>query len=296
MTNQRKCRCFHCHADLLPGSGIAFDHTTGTRYFCSRCVDFVGSYSWENGATVSAKTAQGFTISKEFEIPRSAVRFFDPAAALAKLTSYGWIATQDSTVWRECKTPIYQSLQSYNKISRAVEKALNVSSWRCDPSYGTHTNVGHPDLDIDIVRKWRESIFGKLQATMDENPETMVSLYGRGWTYYAGKMNEYAPGWQEDHGCFINLQHNTHVEFRLNKFQSAEQDGKVNAYCIETVGALVELCKAIKANRERLHGAELIAENKKAVEKTAAKVDNIYRKHTGLPRINKTAKRERATA
>ena len=304
----RKTHCIKCGAELTKQNRIAFQHTTGTRYMCAHCASIyscAGSYSTENRTRVSKETATGATISKEMELPNKyAYTLTDSERATlnAYMTSQGWLCTPDGSVYQEWKTPIYNSLQSYSKISKTFEKLAQVSEWNDDCSYGTHTNVGHARLDIRIIRKFYESLFCRLDVTMKGDESRVKTLYGRTFTGYAQAyspdlaprsgsdgyaVNDYFTA--SEHLLAINVQHKTHIEFRLNKYISFEQDNKVSKYAIETVLACVEFCDAIRENRETLTGEKLKEKNKAAAEKASRKIDNIYRKYVGLPRVNKTA-------
>ena len=278
----KKIHCFKCGNVINDKSAATpFKHFTGIRYFCNTCAHHMGGYTWENGARQSAPTKAGFTLSKEFEIPNRALHFIDSCETTAALESRGWIGTGDCTVWKEFKTPIYNGLQSYTKTAKAIEQITRVKEWKNDNTYGTHTNIGHNELDIDainIIRTWRETLLQPLENAM--NDDMNRALYGRTWTLYADKMNHYGYGWQADHGCFINLQHDTHIEFRMNKVISAARDNRVNKYAFETVAALVDFAKVVKNNRATLErGEPLTTANRRAAEKTAAKLEKIYIKH-----------------
>ena len=137
---------------------------------------------------------------------------------------------------------------------------------------------------------------------MKSDESRVKELYGRTFTGYAqAYRSDLAPisnadGYAQnenftanEHVLAINVQHKTHIEFRLNKYISFEQDNKVSKYAIETVLACVEFCDMIRANRDAYTGAKLIEKNKAAADKASRKIDNIYRKYVGLPRVNKTA-------
>ena len=302
----RKTHCIKCNRELTKGERIAFQHTTGTRYMCPECARRMdGGYTSENGTFKSKQTETGATISKEMEIPETyAYRLTasERDSASARMKAYGWICTPDCTVHQEWKTPIYNGLQSYNKVSKAFEKFAQVQKWNSDPSYGTHTNVGHKDLDVRIIRKFYESLFTRLYETMSSDTNKLKEFYGRSYVDWAQPLTPRlaprsgADGYAEnagpgagEHRLAINVQHKTHIEFRLNKYISFEQDNKVSKYAIDTVLACVEFCDMIRTNRDTYTGAKLVEKNKAAADKASRKIDNIYRKYVGLPRVNKTA-------
>ena len=280
----RKIHCFKCGNVIADkAAAVPFHHYTGTRYFCRDCAAHEGGYTWENTDRQSKETAAGWTLSKEFEIPRAALAYIDGRETTAALEARGWIGTSDCTVWKEFKTPIYNGLQSYTKVSKSIEQITKVSEWKTNRDYGTHTNIGHRDLDraaIDIIRTWRETLLQQLQNRMTDRENR--ALYGRTWTTYADRMNEYGNGWANDHGCFINLQHNTHIEYRMNKYQTAAQDNRATKYAIETTAALLDFAKIVKNNRATIAPDGLRAANRAAAEKTARRLVKIYDKWAAI--------------
>lgn len=292
----RQARCIQCRAlngEIRNGETTvlsAFMHNTGKRYICTKCspiVESVGGYTHENEVFVGKKTKGGFTLSKEFEVPDSAARVFG-REGVAYFKSNKFIQTDDGTVWYEFKSPIYNNKNSWSRISMDIEKRFG-TSWTTDRSYGTHTNVGHPDFDVNIVRRWYVELFSRLYHTVrNTDDEKLRYVFGRSF-----RETEWADPtpvrWGADHALMWNVEHSTHMECRLNKWTSYEQDQRATAYAVETTAAIVEFCVAVRKNRETLEGTsdELMA-NREAVDKAARKIDNIFRKHVGLPRVNRT--------
>lgn len=292
----RQARCIQCKA--LNGEWKngritvlhAFMHNTGRRYICEACSPTlghdVGGYTRENDVFVGKDTKGGFTLSKEFEVPYSADRLFG-REGVAYLKSNKFIQTDDCTVWYEFKSPIFNNKNSWSRISREIESRFG-TDWTSDNTYGTHTNVGHPDFDVSIVRQWYESLFTRLYATVrSTDDEKLRALFGRSWreTDWA---KPYVVPYGEEHRLMWNVEHSTHMECRLVKWTSYEQDRRATEYAIETTAAIVEFCVAIRKNRETLGGNGLVLANRKAADKASRKIDNIFRKHVGLDRVNKT--------
>lgn len=285
----RIAKCFVCGCVASSYNSLhPFKHTTGTRYICTHCSPTaghdVGGYSTENGVFVGKETENGFTISKEFEVPRSAAMTFGHAG-VAYLKSKGFIQTDDCTVWYEFKSPIFNNKNSWARISREIEARFG-TEWTHDSTYGTHTNVGHPDLDVSLMERWYESLFTRLYKTVNEtSAEKVRNVFGRTSCYWAeaSLTPEYGA-----HTRMWNTEHTTHLELRLNKWTSYAQDKLATAYAVETVGACVEFCNAIRMNRSSLQGDMLVKANRIAAEKAGRKIDNIFRKYVGLERVNKT--------
>lgn len=291
----RQARCIQCKA--LNGEWkdgeltvlSAFMHNTGKRYVCQRCakvIDDWTGYTTENNVFVGQETKGGFTLSKEFEVPKSAGQHFG-REGVAYFVSTKFLQTHDSTVWFEFKSPIFNNKNSWSRISREIEARFG-TDWTSDSSYGTHTNVGHPDFDVTIVKQWYESLFTRLYATVrSTDDEKLRALFGRSWrdTQWA---KPYVVPYGEEHRLMWNVEHSTHMECRLAKWTSYEQDKRATEYAIETTAAIVEFCVAVRKNRETLGGEALKCANRKAADKASRKIDNIFRKHVGLDRVNKT--------
>lgn len=286
-------RCIRCGISERETPLTAFWHSTGTRYTCDRCAPLIacGGYGRENHETRGNETKSGFTLSKEFELPNAA-RNVVGRDGMAYMVSQGFDPTSDGSVWIEMKTPIYKNLNAWTRVSKQLEVRFCAvdASWTADASYGTHTNVGHPDLDMTIVRLWYKSLFGRMFETLRAaDAERVRALFGRTPTYYA----HIPSSWDMDNNASVheiiwNTQHETHLECRLVKWTGAAQDGRATKYAIETVAAVVDFCREVNANRESLSGEALRQANRKAATKAGRKVDNILRKHLGIARANST--------
>ena len=295
-TTMKTPKCLKC-GNEIPNKNdrILVNHPTGDRYYCRHCVEILHerlessrTYSEENGKFQSKPTAQGYTISKEFEIPRTVQYMFGRDKLdmiLANMDAKGWIPTHDCTVWAECKSPIYHGLQSYNKDIKTIAKLLEVERWSHDDSYGTHTNIGHTDFNesrMETIRKWRETLITPLQNTIKNDRDGCIAIYGRYFTDYADTMGG-SPA--HDHCCFINLQHSRWVEFRLNKFTSVEQDNRATKMSIEIFDNLLNFSRRVDANRAYLNGSALADANRKEAEKTATKLVKVWEAYSAEARL-----------
>lgn len=292
----QQARCFQCKA--LNGEWrngevtvlSAFMHNTGRRYVCQFCARIVdnesGSYFRENNVFTGKETENGFTLSKEFEVPKSASERFG-RKGVAYFVSNKFLQTHDGTVWFEFKSPIFNNKNSWSRISREIEARFG-TAWANDSSYGTHTNVGHPDFDVTIVKQWYESLFTRLYATVrSTDDEKLRYVFGRSYRDTQWAMPNVVP-FGNAHALMWNVEHSTHMECRLVKWTSYEQDKRATAYAVDTTAAIVEFCVAVRKNRTMLEGNALVLSNRKAADKASRKIDNIFRKHVGLPRVNAT--------
>ena len=288
----RQARCIQCGA--LNGENgtvlTAFMHNTGRRYVCQHCARTIDnetrSYFRENEVFTGKTTKGGFTLSKEFEVPKSASEHFG-RKGVAYFVSNKFLQTHDCTVWFEFKSPIFNNKNSWSRISREIESRFG-TAWTDDRSYGTHTNVGHPDFDVTVVRKYYEGLFTRLYTTVrSTDDERLCKLFGRSFRYTEW-AKPYVVPFGNEHKLMWNVEHSTHMELRLNKWTSYEQDKRATEYAVETTAAIVEFCVIIRENDRTLHGRKQLEANRIAVDKASRKIDNIYRKYVGLPRVNKT--------
>ena len=86
---------------------------------------------------------------------------------------------------------------------------------------------------MNYIRRFYNSIFVPLSDAITETPEQAAQLFGRGFNRWARPidMNTHA----EIHENFINTQHTYSLEFRIVKYQNADQMMKV-ARLVKAIG------------------------------------------------------------
>ncbi|MBQ7308102.1 MAG: hypothetical protein IJW82_06215 [Clostridia bacterium] len=197
-----------------------------------------GGYGTENDQRIHNETKTNqCTISMEHEVPYSALDY-NNEANFKWLTLQGFYSTSDCTVWREFKSPIYNNLLGLSKVLHNFEKLNQLEKWNNDTSYGTHLNIGNSALtreNLKIIERFYHSLFVPYSKYLEENKEKTITLHGRfftnetsngfiynSWNYvYAQSINENTD--TQTHENFINMQHSTHIEFRLCKLVTARQ-------------------------------------------------------------------------
>ena len=286
----KKCKCLTCGRDGTTHEFHPVAHTTGTRYICEYCARRVDRYTDEN-TSERGHDKNGLTFSCEFEIPSEfGIAFPDDYLTRAQyLLAQGFESTYDCTVWREYKSPIYHGLQSFSRVAAQIDKILQPERWNTSGVYGTHCNIGRIGYggdDVTILRTWYSTLTRRLYATINADRDACGRIYGRTESMWAQTNPEACP---TEHALFINLQHTTHIEFRLSKYINSRQYMECVKTNADIAGAMFDFVATVKQNCRRFSGAALIAENRKAAEKASRKIDNEYRKHAGLPRVNKTA-------
>jgi hypothetical protein len=146
---------------------------------------------------------------------------------------YNFLATHDGSInGIEWKSPIWHNLSGLNQLFRTIEKKCVIGS-EC----GTHLNIGTYNSDkIDMLKRFYHSLFIPLCKRMQSYTNDTIKLFGRDFTYYANTINENSD--PDAHTNFINLQHSTHIEFRLCKFKTADQYMNCIKMCTEFVKAI----------------------------------------------------------
>lgn len=189
------------------------------------CADHRGKknlhgYGEENTTRVGSGNADGISISLELESMGISTH------ARAYLISNDFIATSDSTVDIEYKSPIYTSEQPLAKIIGGIEYMdtnddykFKVNHYKC----GLHTHFGFIDnrYNFTHLEEDYETLFAELDKIVrmisDDDKE---AIFGRTW----GDYNE--PIWfssPDRHENWINIQHNYSLEIRMPRFVSAVQ-------------------------------------------------------------------------
>lgn len=233
--NQRRCTCKYCNGAIERGQGVKVYSRNSFGYCHPQCTErFNGSYSTENNIFINNQTKTNkCTISIELEVPNEALNY-------QNIKNFGWLIneakflkTDDCTVWAEFKSPIYNNLLGLSKILGNFEKLNHLEMWNDADNYGTHLNIGNEDLSLDYIKRFYQSLFVPFCEYLQEKEEDARLIHGRYFqdieyqrgtihcTPYANIIN--FDSYEEDHANFINIQHSTHIEFRLCKLVSAKQ-------------------------------------------------------------------------
>ena len=235
-TNQRQCTCAKCGRILASGQAVKVYSRNKNAFLCSHCaVAMSGNYSTENNEIVNNETkTNNCTISIENEISRQAQMFISDKELQWLTNEAKFLKTPDGSVWYEFKSPIYNNLLGLSKVLHNFEKLCKLDKWNEASDYGTHLNIGNTELTEEkmlIIRRFYHSLFVPFSDYLKNNPEKTIALYGRNFTHYAQSLSYSSPvpsrfggDYMEDAHCnFINIQHKTHIEFRLAKLVTAKQ-------------------------------------------------------------------------
>ena len=199
-------------------------------YVCNYCAGKEENYSTPNNTRRGKQAAHGLTYGIEMETSERNIE--DNI-----LYQYDFIPTSDCSIGgTEWKSPIYGSLSGLRKLFRTLEKILVI-----DEDCGTHLNIGTFSSDeMEYIRRFYHSLFIPLcEVMMYDYPEDTKRLFGRFFTGYAGKIDKNTDPCA--HSNFINVASDNRIEFRLCKFEDADQ-------YLTLMKMHTEFVKAIKNN------------------------------------------------
>lgn len=225
-------------------------------YMCPTCARSMGGYTFENTATVGTPgCGGGFTYSIEFECNR-------PTPAMqAYMLKNKWACTSDCTVDAEYKSPVFQSLNSPKKLLVTMEQMQAAGEFSVGNNCGTHFNVGIIDGiggdTMNAIRAHYNKLFGPLSDHLTRNPTDCALVFGRDLS------GEWARPWRRvlsawEHTLFVNMQHETHLEFRAAKFRSAAQYMHMAKMCKEMVKTILTRYDGTRDSAQKV-GARLVA-------------------------------------
>ena len=251
-TNLRKCTCKICGNTIQAGQGFKTYSKNKYGFICSNCKELNQggilkaytyknhtkynldnairlsngweSYNDENRQRINEHTkTNDCTISIELEIPHEALNY-NKTEDFKWLINQGFYATHDGTVWKEFKSPIYNNLLGLSKTLHNLENINKLNQWNNSNEYGTHNNIGNSALtenNLNIIKRFYHSLFVPYSNYLVSNSVKCKTLYGRKLEGWARPINENSN--VTEHSNFINMQHNTHIEFRVNKLITAKQ-------------------------------------------------------------------------
>ena len=235
------------------------------------------SYYAENIKRVGSGNADGISISLELESMGIATH------ARAYLISNGFIATSDSTVDIEYKSPIYTSEQPLAKIVGGIEYFDNDNDYKFKVNHekcGIHTHFGfidnrynfcHLETDYKLLFKELDRIVCGL------SDEDRIKIFGRTWGTYNSAINFNYPS---NHENWINIQHSYTLEIRMPRFNNAVQYMKF-------LKTFKKMFKALDTHYIS-KGAENNYNHERNAEKASKKMCTIFTKAYNIADINGT--------
>lgn len=187
------------------------------KYVCKECLR-VKSYSTKNDTRVGKDTKAGWTFGFEFEcIPKSEE---DEAVLVSK--KWGFIPTSDGSLPTggvELKSPTICGRTSLKRMFDAANESVDFSHSSC----GQHINVGNRWMDkttMNAIRSRANKIFSPMERYMNDHESDTRRVCGR---FFGNYRERVGGGNSYRHGCWVNLDHDNRVEFRISKFKTPEQ-------------------------------------------------------------------------
>ena len=230
--NLRKCHCMVCGRTLKKGEGFKINHKQkGFAYVCERHNNDLGycdaeAQSQETVGTVKKGMLQRATIGIELETS------WITEELTGRLQSNDFQRTQDGTVYRELKSPVWQGLSSPSKIFNLLDEQIkegNLSTEDTDIyTVGTHLNIGYEcfkGIGMDIITSYYTQLFFPLSdyiARLDE--EKQWEIFGRAYGEWARPVRPNCDIYDaKEHTNAFNIQHDDHIEYRLPRYINKTQ-------------------------------------------------------------------------
>lgn len=285
--NYGKCMCPGCIR--VGNNAIPLKDRGGKlAYLCDEHLRNTMGYSFENNNKVGTIKVLSRTYGVEFETANST------EIGRINMLNMGFVPTYDgSLAWTgvEYKSGIYQGAKAIIKHCDSIDTLISEGHITLDSDCGTHLHVGDRDYltpeTIRYLRRFYNTLFIPLTNAIDADLEKARRFWGRNFTYYADRITENTTsgnlyGDEMPHTTFVNLQHDYTIEFRLCKFQNAEQYKQLVRFADDVLTTIVNnFIKHFNDTDFNTAKFPTIKEYRKhQAEKTAKKIVMLYNKYT----------------
>lgn len=233
-------KCVHC-GKIFPAYGM--DETPvrtldkGVRYACKACSRRRRYHEEETPRTpqVTGSKSTSIPTTIGFEVECGPYSAEDRAFLLNGL--YNFRPERDGSLpsgYEEFVSGIRKSLSGVSAMFTSIAEHADLTH----PCCGQHVNIGVDGLTPADMQDLRDDAVAVFSAVLDEIALNNGKAFGRA-------PNDYAMigvGLSHDDRYYVfNLEHDNRIEFRLCKFQTAEQYKSVCAMCDEMVKAIWRL-------------------------------------------------------
>lgn len=204
-------------------------------YLCQYCATNNEHYmSGRDSATIGG-VEDGFKFGIELETNASSLEFRQ------LMFRFGFEATNDCSLDNigerrynglascEYVSATNKGVKRFAKQFIEIEKALNTGDVIMNDTCGTHCHISYNDMrngEMGMICSYFQSIFTAIQNVMIANPEKTREFFGRYFTDYAPTFNadtHMRVGFHGDRYVWVNCTNRNNIEFRLNKFRTADQ-------------------------------------------------------------------------
>lgn len=288
MLKTAKCTC--CHSVNLVSEMVATPmpkRNNANAYMCRRCATQNEWYHTTNNKNRGTQKVNQTFVGIELETS------YTSQNARNQLFEYGMIPTNDCSLsgGRTCEyvSGIIQGLNIPSKLALSVEKLINENELEINDSCGTHFHISINAMKdengqqtyMGYIQRFYHSLFIPLCEAMKTNPENTTKIFGRYFQDdYCHTIN--ANTYVNDRYNFINVNANSNIEFRLNKFINAKQFQNLMKMEVEMVQTIVtNFCEHF--NDEKIDSRRyenITAYRKHKANVTAKKLVKIYEKYS----------------
>ena len=204
------------------------------KYVCNSCTR-VKCYSTKNNNKLYNPSSTHKTYGFEFECIPKKRDDFDGHIEMVS-SKYGFIPTEDCSLPKngiEYKTPTINGLRGVRHMFNEVYDMVSFRSYKC----GQHINIGDSKY-IDknamrYIREYKNILFDDLTDYMCTHSDDVERVCGRDFCHYASANTGYY------HGCWLNLDNNNRLEFRISKFKNPKQYFELVNMWTEMVDAII---------------------------------------------------------
>lgn len=247
-------------------------------YLCSQHLHHDGSYFFENVLVVGTDKKNGNTVSVEWETMQVTEK------GRVEFIQNNYEPTHDSTVVHEFKSPIMNGLNALAKHCVTYERLVESGDVNLDDSCGTHFNNGNIHMPEEAlgthgyIARFVNSLFVPLSEYLTAHPEDCKKVFGRELNFWAEPIT--ATSKPDNHRNFVNLEHDTHIEYRVCKFVTAKQYMTAAKLCVKfTECIMANFVEHFNDDYDKIDATRYYKERhyRMTGEKVASK--DAYRKH-----------------
>lgn len=270
------CNCPNCNNVGTHKIQVYRRGAEGHAYLCDMHYRRDESYYFENSTRQGTMKKHKGTISVEFEVSRATEK------ARIEFTASGYVPTHDGTVAHEFKSPIMYGLNGISKHCVTFDRLIADGNLEVNHTCGTHFNVGNVEAinaeSIDYIARFVHSLFVPLSDYLNVHPAECAAVFGRPLNGWARPIT--ANSNAREHTNFINLQHDTHIEYRVCKFVNGKQYMNAAKLCVAftdcIIANFVEHFNDTDFDRRRYPNITAYRRHKAAV--TANKLVKLFQK------------------
>lgn len=235
---QETTTCDICHQDVLDIVKIQRTKTRSVS-ICHDCIRHHKGYYTEVTATVGkhGRSSQSWGVELEMSAHNSEEeRAVDILATL--LEFYKFEKTNDSTVYVECKSPIFYGTKVPKYLHPLLERAVPYIDGR--RNVGTHIHVGVTEQEYAQLDDYDDAygfVLGLLSLYIEHFSPDSYHVWGRKFTDYALPLVRL----RDRYGWISRSEHHQTMEFRLPRMRSVQQFIQLPAKCIALKTALLKI-------------------------------------------------------